>query len=161
MYSDNEFQVSTFNLEIFDKDENKLLEVKTLQKFHMQILNSDHGNLVCSDATFNRKLYNILNPTPQEDNTDYLKSLNLSDKKKIIFNFKTNKDLPIKLVAKGWLHKNDGTKYDMILNIPNAMLHNEFDLNADSDGISQTHISISFEPYNEQGDMFELITKNQ
>ena len=32
MYSDNEFQVSTFNLEIFDKDENKLLEVKTVRK---------------------------------------------------------------------------------------------------------------------------------
>jgi hypothetical protein len=159
----SEFQVSVLDLAIFDKEGNKLLELTTLQECHISVKSPDLGIIKATDVTFLRDLYAVLNHSEKSLENDYENYLNPTKKQKITFNFSGSKEkMPVKVVAKGEIRNNISEVVKIIIfNIPNAFLHNKFNLDAQAAGVANTDIDITFEPFNFNQDLFEMIFVNR
>jgi hypothetical protein len=141
------FALGVFDLYVYDKKDNLLLEVKTLLDGKLKA-NECRGDLTVSDMKFNSELLKM-----------WLKSMVQRNGKveyNYVFNFNRTDYQDCKIILNGKLYKNDNEELDYIINIPNATLYNEFKLDVASDSVSSTPIRFEFYPYNEKGDMFEM-----
>jgi hypothetical protein len=150
----NEFLVSVCDLYIFDKNENLILKIKTLIDC---IIKTDYlgGTLEANDATFNYDLYKFINSNDKNIKSDY--EYILSNKSgNIVFNKNHKKEC--KLVAIGEIRGSDGSlSKKIIFNMPNAKLEGNFDISLAANGVSSTSIKATFDAFNDNGDIFEMI----
>jgi hypothetical protein len=155
------YAVGTFDLAMFDEEGRKVKEFNSLTDVSIESLNEDKGLLKITPGEFNLLFMQSVWHKTVEPRTPYEKeSGGNKSKEKYAVNFKNKNDNKYKLVLTGCLHgpnRSPGIIEKYIVNIPNAKIVNKFELFTSSDSVSSVPFYFVFEPYNENGDMFEII----
>jgi hypothetical protein len=159
---DELFAVSVFDMYIFD--ENGKLVVKTSSLIGGNLVD---GKITAEDAAYNLDLIRFLNERKSGSKSDYERFLELGGDYKSFAENNNNLYVKInpkksgkrcKVVLVGDLCNVDtGKSKRYVYDIPNAVIDNKYDLETMSDGVSCTSFEIKVEPYNDDGDLFDLM----